>query len=820
MPRPSDIENEALVEELTKSLVTVYGGAKDDLMKLLAKSSLSEFKEARVKSLLKQVRGIVEKLDVASAQYAANSIPKAYKAGQKIAGTSLLDIGVKSVPDWSARIHTAAVDVIAQQMALDALEKNGTVYNNIARALQRTKQTVLTEEQINRQIAQGVIQGETRRITSKRISDQLVQELGEGKLLTAGSKQFAPEDYAELLARTRTREAVTNGIINSAQQVGIDLFQVSVHDNPCPVCQAFQGRVYSISGENEHFPKLERKPPFHPRCKHVMVPVTEKHLKRLGQFDAAKKLSNDPNAEIVDNASYLKFLEDHPQRTDPVRRPAPPEPPKPPVVDAIPRGKAGADEFGARLTPVEGKALGGSTGAKLFVDDEGVRWVVKAYGGNELQAQNEYLANRLYALNGINVPEARLATIDGKANVALRFIEDKGAVVAGSAHKAALQKINAFQKGFVTDAFVANWDAVGLNFDNVMLVPGKATKVWRLDQGGSLLFRAQGAPKGAAFGGSVGELSTLRDAYKNANTAYVFGGISDADIAKQIGALLKNVKAADIAGAIEDAGITGAQAAQLQKTLEARLASLKATRNDIIAKGKKAAIRKSEGLPGARRTQTHDRVATSSLSLDQQFAEKNKRLQQGEFAALRNYTGSGFSSINKAAWKKGKGDEALDSLLWGDDLPGWVGYSQRKIGNVPNRVEIMEKWKSGEWGEAWWSAYSSSAIVPGGTYGNSFNGFNFIIKNHGKQGSYVGNHSRIKHEKELLYGRNSAFRVVGWDAKYGEYYVFLEEVEGEIPMTQPAPPQIDSEKFLDAWRKEYNKLNGDTSKVRLEDFKK
>lgn len=202
------------------------------------------------------------------------------------------------------------------------------------------------------------------------------------------------------------------------------------------------------------------------------------------------------------------------------------------------------------------------------------------------------------------------------------------------------------------------------------------------------------------------------------------------------------------------------------------------------------------------------------------FAAKRKRLDSAQLEALRNYTGSDFGSMNFQAWKYGKGNTNLDEILWGNDLPGWVGYSVRKISNVPNRDEMMKAWTSGKWGEAWWSAYSSSSIVPGGTYGSSAGGFNFIVSNRGKQGSYVGNYSRHKSEKELLYGRNSRFKVVGWDIDGGEYYVFLEEVEGEIEKSQAAPPRIDSEKFLSAWRQEYNEAYGDTSKVALEDHKK
>lgn len=822
--RLQDIENEPFVEELVKSLVDVYGTAKQEIMTLLAKSSLTGFQQARLNALLKQVRTVVEKLDVAAAQFGATGIPKAYRAGQNIAAQALRDIDVKDTPRWDARIHTSAVDVIAQQMAIDALEKNGTIYSNVARALQKTKQQALTETQINQQIAAGIIQGETRVQTSRKIADAITEQLGEGKLIMAGKRLFTPEEYAELLARTRTREAVTEGIINSSAQVGMDLFQVSVHDNPCPVCRQYQGRIFSLSGENENFPKLATKPPFHPRCKHVVVPVTENHLKRKGLFDAARAL-NDPSVEIPDHAAYVAFLEQHPQvtpKTQPRTTPAPPpQPPKPPTVDAIPRGQAGAADFGARLVPVEGKTLGGSTGARLFVDDEGTQWVVKQYAGNELQARNEYLANRIYALNNVSVPEARLAEFEGKTAVALRFVDVRGAVTAGSKYKGELAQSAFFRKGFATDAFVANWDVVGLAYDNAMLVPGKPSRVWRLDQGGSLLFRAQGGPKGGLFGPGVGELATLRDPMKNPQAASVFGSVADGEVLKQLTTLLRNVTPAKIAAAIDDAGIVGAAAEQLSGTLIERRKYLAQYAKRLRNAQEEAAVLAAgrAGKPGERRMHAHATTAKSSLELDRSFAAKNDKLDQQQLGALRGYTSIDYVAMNRNAWQNRVGNKPLDELLWGDDLPGFEGYSQRQIKDVPGREEQMKKWMSGEWAEVDWAAYSSSTIRPKAVFSDD-GGFTFIIKNKGAQGAYVGHYSRFANEKEVLFGRNSKFRVVGWDIRGKRYFLFLEEVDGAVPLTQPKPSRIRSKQFMESWEKEYAEAYGDTSKLKVEEFKK
>lgn len=308
--RFEDIENEEFVDELIKGLTEVYSSARTDIMAQLSKAGLAQLDEnRRASSLLRQVRAVVDRLDAAAGDFAANGIARGYKAGQNIAGEVLSELGVDEQPDWDARIHTDAVDVIAKQMAIDALEKNGTITANVSRALRSTKQSTLAERQINEQIAAGLIQGETRKLTSKRIAQKLIEELGEGKLMTAGARQFKPEEYAELLARTRTREAVTEGILISAGQVGIDLFQVSVHDNPCARCLPYQGRIFSRSGTHPDFPPMgETKPPFHPRCKHVMVPVLEEVLRSRGQYDSLVALSKDPQLNVAGSRDYAEAL--------------------------------------------------------------------------------------------------------------------------------------------------------------------------------------------------------------------------------------------------------------------------------------------------------------------------------------------------------------------------------------------------------------------------------------------------------------------------------------------------------------------------------
>ena len=88
------------------------------------------------------------------------------------------------------------------------------------------------------------------------------------------------------------------------------------------------------------------------------------------------------------------------------------------------------------------------------------------------------------------------------------------------------------QAHFATHAWLANWDAVGLVFDNQAIGGGKMTT---LDTGGALRYRAQGSPK--LFSEHPTEWNSLRDSAKNPQAAAVFGKMTDHQLADSAAAV-------------------------------------------------------------------------------------------------------------------------------------------------------------------------------------------------------------------------------------------------------------------------------------------
>ena len=79
------------------------------------------------------------------------------------------------------------------------------------------------------------------------------------------------ETYAEMATLTAIERATREGYTDTMQEYGFDLAIISDHYGACPVCEAWQGVVVSVSGNTPGYHSLadaEAAGVFHPRCLH------------------------------------------------------------------------------------------------------------------------------------------------------------------------------------------------------------------------------------------------------------------------------------------------------------------------------------------------------------------------------------------------------------------------------------------------------------------------------------------------------------------------------------------------------------------------
>lgn len=147
----------------------------------------------------------------------------------------------------------------------------------------------------------------------------------------------------------------------------------------------------------------------------------------------------------------------------------------------------------------------------------------------ELQSIIEHLSYQIYRLYGIKVPESHLIVDENKEFIGIATKGITGDLARNPSKLTGHKDIN---DGFFVDAFLANWDVMGLNFDNIILSGDSA---YRIDPGGTLTFRAQGGRKGKFFGDDPSELDTFKNPQISPQASKVFGNIQQEELKRAAG---------------------------------------------------------------------------------------------------------------------------------------------------------------------------------------------------------------------------------------------------------------------------------------------
>ena len=232
------------------------------------------------------------------------------------------------------------------------------------------------------------------------------------------------------------------------------------------------------------------------------------------------------------------------------------------------------------------KQVGHQTGSNpggLYEDKQGERYYVKT-PKSEDRGRNEILAGKLYGLADIAIPELTPATRDGKFSVASKIVPG----LSENAHKLRSGDVPGVLEGIAVDAWLGNWDVVGLEYDNLLV--DEEGNGRRVDTGGALRYRAMGAPKGDAFGDEVTELDTFTDPDRKSGS--VFHHATPQQIVDSIDRVL-DIPEDKIRELVDQWGPQGKERDKLFKTLLARRESLKKQREKYAEKAaeKKAAAR-------------------------------------------------------------------------------------------------------------------------------------------------------------------------------------------------------------------------------------
>jgi len=273
-----------------QALVDIYKKAQQDLFNTITKKAASGLPASYQRAMLREVNFELARLQKRSVAWVESALPKEYNYW--------LDEAVGNLDNWFKYADRRGIPLYsigyADMMALNKGAIEALVDENIARL---SVANASLKSNIRKVITQKIAMGETIQQTKKRIIEEIYGLNGEGKINING-RNYDPAKYAEMVARTATREASNSASLNEAKAVGSDLVKMTSHSPTCEICGPLQGRVYSISGNSKDYPPLSVAfssgyNTVHPNCRHsVSAYIVE--LKTEEDLKASKEFSNRP----------------------------------------------------------------------------------------------------------------------------------------------------------------------------------------------------------------------------------------------------------------------------------------------------------------------------------------------------------------------------------------------------------------------------------------------------------------------------------------------------------------------------------------------
>lgn len=159
----------------------------------------------------------------------------------------------------------------------------------------------------------------------------------------------------------------------------------------------------------------------------------------------------------------------------------------------------------------------GSNEGGVHHDENGVKHYVKFYK-NPQQARVEVAASKIHQQMGIKTLKPFLVRKNGKVGVATKWNDDLEVRKPRAFENLNHEQAHDIAKIHHAAVLTKNWDAVGLEHDNINFHK-QTNHVYSVDHGGTFEFRAQGAHK--PYGKDIDEIHSLTSG-RNEASAHVF----------------------------------------------------------------------------------------------------------------------------------------------------------------------------------------------------------------------------------------------------------------------------------------------------------
>jgi len=272
------IIEESRLDELVSIVVKLEDDVRAEVLKAISKQLNLQSKN----STLTAIKRIIKGSDQQIKDWIVTAVADSYAAGANLAYLDIKKLSVSVGGDSGVLLEEFTADKIRQidllsvhKEAVNALVSD--TYLDFANGMNGLVKGV--EHQLNdaikRQIRAQAIAGQLTGRSMANISKEVREVLGNqgfSVLVDRGGRSWSLKQYAEMLVRTHVMKSANEGSINRYLDFNLDIIQISTHTGSCPICKPYEGKIYSISGNADKYPKLDVQPPYHPHCRHTFLP--------------------------------------------------------------------------------------------------------------------------------------------------------------------------------------------------------------------------------------------------------------------------------------------------------------------------------------------------------------------------------------------------------------------------------------------------------------------------------------------------------------------------------------------------------------------
>ena len=294
-----------------QALISAFKSAEQQVHTALLETKAKDVEEYKLK-LEKKIDSTNIRLIKKSMSWAKKDMPTAYKQGVKQIDGSL-PVGV----------HIDSTDIQSTYIQLA---------QNVQHATDAQKEAI--RNAIDRAENENSF-GATVGVVKEIIQEELAKNNAAMVITYNNGAKMPLAAHAEMLARTSRIIASNTGSFDRCRQLGLDLVECTTVPNCCPYCKKYEGKVYSISGNDKRFPALYETALqsgyniMHPNCRHEFIPyhesyagspeelqkVIEKsnHFEDLDKNDKLFKVYNKEQAfrrQMVDESREFHRLKD------------------------------------------------------------------------------------------------------------------------------------------------------------------------------------------------------------------------------------------------------------------------------------------------------------------------------------------------------------------------------------------------------------------------------------------------------------------------------------------------------------------------------